>query len=228
MAQEKPCAPFCISYFNSPFSLLTLILLSNLFAVRTWLKLCIVDIPLQRLGSITLDNVERELRPVIGVDTEAANITRNLEAVQAVLEDAESRQLKEDTVRLWWNDLTQLCYEMEDVLDENTEVQKAEWRNKKMEVKMALLRRRSVTDVFAVLRGKHFAAFGYLSVNQWITSAKGLHKHSQSVLPLVCYLCWIFYHSYSPSSSFGNGAAKRANAPMSITADKRSADQEGE
>ncbi|XP_062021218.1 uncharacterized protein LOC133737722 isoform X2 [Rosa rugosa] len=103
-----------------------------------------VDIPLQRLGSITLDNVERELRPVIGVDTEAANITRNLEAVQAVLEDAESRQLKEDIVRLWLNDLTQLCYEMEDVLDENTEVQKAEWRNKKMEVKMALLPRRSI------------------------------------------------------------------------------------
>ncbi|KAM5578452.1 hypothetical protein ABKV19_008652 [Rosa sericea] len=81
-----------------------------------------------------------------------------------------------------------------------------------------------------VAKKKHFAAFGYLPVNQWITSAKGLHKHftSCSSFGLLCYLCWIFYHSYSPSSSFGNGAAKRANTPMSITADKRSADQEGD
>ncbi|XP_040371309.1 uncharacterized protein LOC112187717 [Rosa chinensis] len=78
-----------------------------------------------------------------------------------------------------------------------------------------------------IVAKKHFAAFGYLPVNQWITSAKGLHKHftSCSSFGLLCYLCWIFYHSYSPSRSFGNGAAKRANTPMSISQLQQTKDQ---
>ncbi|KDO40328.1 hypothetical protein CISIN_1g043781mg, partial [Citrus sinensis] len=45
-------------------------------------------------------------------------LTSNLRAIQAVLNDAEQRQVKEASVRLWLDQLKEASYDMEDVLDE--------------------------------------------------------------------------------------------------------------
>ena len=40
------------------------------------------------------------------------------DSVKAVLNDAERRQFKEETVRLWLEKFTNACYEMDDAVDE--------------------------------------------------------------------------------------------------------------
>lgn len=78
----------------------------------------LVGVLLDRLASITLNKVDQELNLVIGVDKEIENLTRTLKAIQAVLEDAEQRQVQEASVRLWLNNLKEVSDEIDDVLDE--------------------------------------------------------------------------------------------------------------
>ncbi|KAM5556306.1 putative disease resistance protein RGA3 [Rosa sericea] len=78
----------------------------------------LVDVLLERLATLALDKVERELKLVVGVKEEIKNLTLNLEAIQAVLEDAEQRQVMEASVKLWLNELNDVSYDMDDVLDE--------------------------------------------------------------------------------------------------------------
>ncbi|XP_061998365.1 putative disease resistance protein RGA3 isoform X2 [Rosa rugosa] len=85
----------------------------------------LVNVLLERLATITLDKVQEELNLVIGVEKEVKSLTRNLRAIQAVLQDAEQRQVTESSVRLWLNELNEVSYEMDEVLDEwITEVRK--------------------------------------------------------------------------------------------------------
>ncbi|XP_031260888.1 putative disease resistance protein RGA3, partial [Pistacia vera] len=59
-----------------------------------------------------------EVKLVVGVDNEVKSLRSNLEAIEAVLVDAEERQVKEKTVRLWLDRLKHASYDIEDVLDE--------------------------------------------------------------------------------------------------------------
>lgn len=43
---------------------------------------------------------------------------RTLQMLQAVLNEAEEKQLTDQTVRMWLHDLTNLAYDVEDILDE--------------------------------------------------------------------------------------------------------------
>ena len=63
---------------------------------------------------------------VVGVDEEIKKLRGNLQTVKAVLNDAEKRQVTEEAVKLWLEKLNNICYEMDDVVDDwNTELIKS-------------------------------------------------------------------------------------------------------
>nr|XP_011470607.1 PREDICTED: putative disease resistance protein RGA1 [Fragaria vesca subsp. vesca] len=78
----------------------------------------LVDVVLERLATLALDKVERELKLVGGVKQEIKNLTKKLIAIRAVLEDAEQRQVMEASVKLWVDELNDVSFDMDDVLDE--------------------------------------------------------------------------------------------------------------
>ncbi|KAK2654692.1 hypothetical protein Ddye_014548 [Dipteronia dyeriana] len=87
----------------------------------------IVSTVLQQLTSIIGNEVVQEVRLVTGVRKEIRKLTSNFEAIQAVLVDAEQRQVKETTLSLgvWLDKLKDASYDMDDVLDEwNTAILK--------------------------------------------------------------------------------------------------------
>ncbi|KAH9668927.1 hypothetical protein KPL70_021580 [Citrus sinensis] len=78
----------------------------------------IVSVVLQQLISVAVEETKGGVRLVTGVGTEVKRLQDNLEAIQAVLVDAERRQLEELPVRLWLEKLKEASYDMEDMLDE--------------------------------------------------------------------------------------------------------------
>ncbi|XP_024039272.1 disease resistance protein RGA2-like [Citrus clementina] len=74
---------------------------------------------LDQLKSIAQDQVKEKWRLVTDVEQEVGKLTTNLQAIQAVLEDAEQRQMKQDkAVTFWLDQLRDASYDMEDVLEE--------------------------------------------------------------------------------------------------------------
>ncbi|TXG46461.1 hypothetical protein EZV62_028039 [Acer yangbiense] len=89
----------------------------------------IVSTVLEQLTLIIGREVVQEVRLVTGVRKETEKLTSNFEAIQAVLFDAEQRQVKETDVNkavgLWLDKLKDASYAMDDVLDEwNTAILK--------------------------------------------------------------------------------------------------------
>ncbi|XP_062011400.1 putative disease resistance protein RGA3 [Rosa rugosa] len=85
----------------------------------------LVSFLVEQLGSIIFQQVEQNVRLVVNVKKEVATLTLNLETIQAVLADAERRQVKEANVRRWLNNLKEVSYEIDDVVDEwSTEILK--------------------------------------------------------------------------------------------------------
>ncbi|XP_065637476.1 putative disease resistance protein RGA3 isoform X1 [Quercus suber] len=81
---------------------------------------------IKQLLSTAAWGAEQEIRLVVGVEKEIGKLEGNLQAVKGVLNDAEKRQVTEDAVKLWLEKLNNVCYEMEDVVDEwNTELIKS-------------------------------------------------------------------------------------------------------
>ncbi|XP_031263375.1 putative disease resistance protein RGA3 [Pistacia vera] len=81
----------------------------------------IISAVLEQLISITAGGIQegiQEVRLVVGVDEEVKKLRSNLEDIEAVLVDAEERQVKEKTVTLWLDRLKHASYDIEDVLDE--------------------------------------------------------------------------------------------------------------
>ncbi|KAJ6671939.1 hypothetical protein OIU85_013297, partial [Salix viminalis] len=62
--------------------------------------------------------VQEEVNIVQGVKKQADKLKSNLIDIQSVLEDAERKQVKEKAVRVWLDKLKDVCYDMDDVLDE--------------------------------------------------------------------------------------------------------------
>ena len=86
----------------------------------------LVFVLLKQLASIAAGEVEQERKLVVGVDEEIRKLEDNLRIIQAVLEDAEKRQVTNAAVKLWLEKLKDASYEMDDVLDEwNTALIKA-------------------------------------------------------------------------------------------------------
>nr|XP_023875188.1 putative disease resistance RPP13-like protein 1 [Quercus suber] len=73
---------------------------------------------IKQLVSVAALESEQEIRLVVGVDEEVEKLKCNLQTVTAVLNDAEKRQVTEETVKLWLEKLKDACYKMNDVIDE--------------------------------------------------------------------------------------------------------------
>jgi hypothetical protein len=87
----------------------------------------LVSALLEQFASIAAREAEQEIRLVVGVDKEVRKLEGNLRTIQAVLDDAEKKQLKDKAVKLWLKKLKDTSYEMDDVLDEwNTALIKSE------------------------------------------------------------------------------------------------------
>ncbi|XP_024186332.1 putative disease resistance protein RGA1 [Rosa chinensis] len=83
----------------------------------------LISVLLEQLASITIQQVQQQVKLVVDVKKEVANLTHYFRAIEAVLKDAEERQVKEASVKLWLDDLKDVSNEMEDVLDDwNTEI----------------------------------------------------------------------------------------------------------
>ncbi|KAL4636416.1 hypothetical protein ACB092_03G006600 [Castanea dentata] len=77
----------------------------------------------ERLGSL----ISSEFKLTVTVKEEVQKLQTKFPTIQAVLNDAEKRQLKEESVKLWLDKLEGVSYEIDDVLDEwNTVMIKAE------------------------------------------------------------------------------------------------------
>ncbi|KAF9671834.1 hypothetical protein SADUNF_Sadunf12G0090200 [Salix dunnii] len=62
--------------------------------------------------------VQEEVNLVVGVKKQLDKLKSNLIDIQSVLEDAERKQVKDKAVRVWLDKLKDVCYDMDDVLDE--------------------------------------------------------------------------------------------------------------
>ncbi|KAH9685810.1 hypothetical protein KPL70_014107 [Citrus sinensis] len=79
----------------------------------------IVSSLLKQLISVAADEVKQQVRLLTGAREEVKKLTSNLQAIRAVLEDAEQRQMQQDkAVTFWLDQLKDASYDMEDVLDE--------------------------------------------------------------------------------------------------------------
>nr|XP_029122294.1 putative disease resistance protein At1g50180 [Elaeis guineensis] len=56
--------------------------------------------------------------PCSGVLEDLMELERTLKRIQAVLHDAEEREIREEAIKLWLKELKEVAYDAEDVLDE--------------------------------------------------------------------------------------------------------------
>ncbi|XP_021808840.1 putative disease resistance protein RGA3 [Prunus avium] len=94
----------------------------------------LISLLIEQLASIIQNQVEQEVRLVVGIKKEVAKLSHNFKAIQVVLEDAEERQVKELNVKNWLDSLKDVSYEMDDVLDEwSTEILKQQIQKQEKE-----------------------------------------------------------------------------------------------
>ncbi|KAL9451700.1 hypothetical protein AB3S75_013301 [Citrus x aurantiifolia] len=78
----------------------------------------VVSTILEQLISFAAEEIKQQVLLVTGVKKEVKKLTNHLQAIQAVLEDAEEKQVTDRAVRLWLGRLKYASYDIEDVLDE--------------------------------------------------------------------------------------------------------------
>ncbi|KAF2301109.1 hypothetical protein GH714_020147 [Hevea brasiliensis] len=78
----------------------------------------VISMILERLSSFALSGLEQEARLVMDVEREIQKLKYNLESIQVVLDDADVRQRKEASVKLWLHRLKDISFDIDDVLDE--------------------------------------------------------------------------------------------------------------
>ncbi|CAB4297747.1 unnamed protein product [Prunus armeniaca] len=104
----------------------------------------LVSVVLEQLISITRKQIEEEVRLVVNVDREVENLIFHFNAIQAVLQDAEERQVKDARVKNWLRSLEDVSYDINDLLDEwNTEIRKHQIEKEEKEG-VALTKRKKV------------------------------------------------------------------------------------
>ncbi|KAF9610773.1 hypothetical protein IFM89_024629 [Coptis chinensis] len=81
------------------------------------------NISRDQLASVIGKEVEHELRLVVDVRKEVKKLETKLTLIKAVLEDAEKKEIHENAVKIWLEDLKDVMYDADDVLDEwNTRI----------------------------------------------------------------------------------------------------------
>ncbi|KAF9611076.1 hypothetical protein IFM89_026960 [Coptis chinensis] len=83
----------------------------------------ILSVVLDQLTSFIRNEVEQEVRLVVGVREELNNLHTHLTLIKAVLEDAEKKEIHDNAIKVWLVQLKDVMYDAEDVLDEwNTRI----------------------------------------------------------------------------------------------------------
>ncbi|KAL9450508.1 hypothetical protein AB3S75_012275 [Citrus x aurantiifolia] len=95
---------------------------------------------LEQLTSMAVEEAKEQVRLVKGVGKEVKKLTSSLRVIEAVLHDAEKRQVKEETVRLWLDQLRCTCYDMEDVL--------GEWNTARLKLQIDGVHKKKVCSFF--------------------------------------------------------------------------------
>ncbi|KAG5592369.1 hypothetical protein H5410_042883 [Solanum commersonii] len=71
---------------------------------------------------ILIDNItsflEGELSLLFGFENEFENLSSRFSTIQAVLEDAQMKQLKDKAIKNWLQKLNATAYKVDDILDE--------------------------------------------------------------------------------------------------------------
>ncbi|CAL1384889.1 unnamed protein product [Linum trigynum] len=85
----------------------------------------IVSQVLSQLGSIVTEELKQRGRLVLGAEKDVEKLTSTFTAIEALLLDAEERQLKSASIENWLKKLKDVSYEIDDMLDEwRTEILK--------------------------------------------------------------------------------------------------------
>ncbi|RWW36812.1 hypothetical protein BHE74_00058130, partial [Ensete ventricosum] len=71
-----------------------------------------------RLRSLSLNSSSSPSNPRLTVHEDLKHLQRTLLRIQSVLADAEVREIREESVKLWLSELQALAYDADDVLDE--------------------------------------------------------------------------------------------------------------
>ncbi|XP_047979505.1 disease resistance protein RGA2-like [Salvia hispanica] len=71
-----------------------------------------------RIATILEDKIRYEVNLVRGVKDELQNLSKKFNTIREVLDDAEKRGVKDQSVKSWLKKLKATAYEMEDILDE--------------------------------------------------------------------------------------------------------------
>ncbi|CAB4267472.1 unnamed protein product [Prunus armeniaca] len=110
----------------------------------------LISVLLERLVSITYEYVEGELKHVLNVKEDVEKFTRTLRVIRAVLEDAEQRQVTDQAVKIWLDELKDISYQMVDVLDEwNTDILKQQVEKQESEGDPnAFVTKKKLTEVY--------------------------------------------------------------------------------
>nr|GMD62755.1 putative disease resistance protein RGA3 [Ipomoea batatas] len=78
----------------------------------------LITIALTQLTLLMDQQIRKQLRLVRGVEREVQKLNSSLRSIQAVLADAEKRQVKDESVRVWLMKLRDISYDMDDFLAE--------------------------------------------------------------------------------------------------------------
>ncbi|KAF6169341.1 hypothetical protein GIB67_028761 [Kingdonia uniflora] len=82
-----------------------------------------VSMVLNQLGAFLREEIEKEVIMVVGVKEDIEKLRSTLIAIQAVLHDADRKQVQDQRVKVWLERLKEVVYEVEDILDNwNTKI----------------------------------------------------------------------------------------------------------
>ncbi|XP_062009732.1 disease resistance protein RGA2-like [Rosa rugosa] len=83
----------------------------------------LISVLLEQLASVVYQHTNQAVKLVLNAEKDVKSFSSKLKAIQAVLEDAEKKQLTDARVEDWLEKLKDVSYEMDDLLDEwNTEI----------------------------------------------------------------------------------------------------------
>ena len=92
------------------------LLLSIKLPFPTMVVAIVTDL-LKQLGSIAVQQAQQEIKLIVGVDQEVQMLKDGLRIAQTMLNNAEERQVSDVAVKLWFDQLKDVYYMMDDVLD---------------------------------------------------------------------------------------------------------------
>ncbi|XP_047964217.1 putative disease resistance protein RGA3 [Salvia hispanica] len=78
----------------------------------------VISVVVERVAAIIEDNIRYEVNLVRGVEKELQHLSDKLRTIRNVLDDAEKRGVKDQSVKSWLKKLENTAYEMDDILDE--------------------------------------------------------------------------------------------------------------